>query len=264
MRSHVNQTTFVQYLYVRPGESDLDVADLLQDRRDTQSLGSALQRQLSSTPLLFFHETYHYWQGLRLPFLYRFAVLSHRLIWQAYGALAKQGQPLGARTILLPELHRLALHERISWFDHGPVSYLVYRPDPTASAGATASWEVSPQDLLETAASVSEFQVTNDQETRQDPIAFQRWCKRHPAYLDAYLIVSTVLGPRTALMAVVPIVNAAFATTDPVRALASLIHRGQSGPVVCADAAFWVAGVPLSRVALRGGSPGGARSWMDG
>lgn len=226
MRSHVNQSTFIQYLFVPASEEDLDLHDLLANREDKEALQNAWNRQSAKTPLLFFHETYHYWQGLRLPFLYRFAILSYRLMMQAYREMAALSQPLRDWDCLLPDLYRLAIPARIYWYDDGSLgSFALGDTEGPPATDATAWWEVTPQGLLETAASVSEFQVTTDKATPLDVITFRRWCKRHPAYLDAYDIASKVLGEELALMAVVPLINGAFETSDPLRGFVEVLSK---------------------------------------
>lgn len=230
MRSHVNQSTFIQYIFVPPSEEDLDLQGLLNNPEDEEALGKAWARQFTKTPMLFFHETYHYWQGLRLPFLYRFAILSHRAIIHAYQQMATLGRPLIEWDCIMPELSRLAIPSRIYWYEDGVLgSYGIGGTTGPPDADATAWWEVTPQGLLETAASVSEFQVTTDQTTRQSPLAFRRWCKRNAAYLDAYDITSKVLGEELALMAVVPIINGAFETSDPLRGFVEILSKVTGG-----------------------------------
>ncbi|WP_138731645.1 hypothetical protein [Modestobacter excelsi] len=222
MRSYVNQSTFIMYIHVKPYDLDVDVAALLNDTGDVESLRAAWVKQFSSRPNTFFHEIYHYWQGLRLPFLYRYAVLSHRVMIQAYVKMASQGKGLHAWDVLLPELYRLSLPSQI--WQIGEATFALGGPDTPAPPGAKHHWAISPQDLLETAASISEFQVTQvNPADRTSPKAFRRWCKRFPAYSDGYEIVREVLGEDVALVCTVPLVNGAFCTSEPCRAFIELL-----------------------------------------
>jgi hypothetical protein len=217
------------YLHIRPDDLDDDVAwlRLLESPTDTESLQSAWLKQFEARPNLFFHEIYHYWQGLQLPFLYKYAVLSHRVVIQAYAEMAKQNRPLREWDCMLPELYRLSLPVRVFFPEDldGTESTCFMMADPAAEVPANSStwWDFTPQDLLETAASVSEFQVTQTAEKRIDPRAFHRWCKRRPAYSDAFEIASAALGESLALATIVPIVNGAFHTSDPCRGFIELL-----------------------------------------
>jgi hypothetical protein len=63
---------------------------------------------------------------------------------------------------------------------------------------------------------------------RGDPLAFRRWCKRHPVYLDAFNIAARVLGEELALVTVIPLINGGFNTSDPCRAFIRLLGSMQA------------------------------------
>ena len=84
---------------------------------------------------------------------------------------------------------------------------------------------MTPLALMENAATVAEFEVFGDGQDPSDPVAFKRWTKKYPAYTEVLSYVSRVFqDERLALLAFTPMVNAAFQTSDPVRAFALLLN----------------------------------------
>ena len=228
MRSYVNQSTFIMYIHVRLYDLDAEVAVILDQSQDKETLRRAWVQQFASHSNTFFHEIYHYWQGLQLPFLYRYAFLSYRVIIQAYAGMARQGQELHDWDCMIPELYRISLPVRI--WSLGGTCFVIGTNRTTPPDSATHQWEVSPQDLLETAASISEFQVTQkDHAARTDPRVFRRWCKRFPAYSDGFEIARVMLGEELALVCTVPLINGAFQTSDPCRAFIELLGITKAG-----------------------------------
>jgi hypothetical protein len=210
---------YVKFLHVRPRDiSEHTYALLAQDLRNDQILDLYLAQQndLLETD---FHETYHFWQGLRLPYLHRYAVLTFLAMRGVFRDLALSGidwrrwhEVTEHRLKLLGEPRYVILHE-------GFLYYFSTAVHETAVA-------LSAIDLLETAASLAEFQVRSLQADRTDGNAFDRWTKKRPTYRSALNLVERVVGDtQVALRCTLPAINAAFHTTDPVRTFAILINN---------------------------------------
>ncbi|MGP4050871.1 hypothetical protein [Streptomyces sp. 2A115] len=82
--SHVDLCMFICSMHVRFEERAPGVDALLAGRKDVSALRAAAELQTRASPKVFFHETCHFWQGLRLPFLYRYACLAVRAAYQAF------------------------------------------------------------------------------------------------------------------------------------------------------------------------------------
>ncbi len=221
IRSHVDMCLFIRFIHVLRENVPSEVIDLLARSPDRESMFKAWREQFFATPQVMFHETYHFWQGLRLPFLYRYAVLSFRVMYQAFRQLAVNPN-LHSWDCILPELYRLNIPNRI-WGLPGK-GLCVGGPDAERPDLTESPLELTPLDLLEGAASVAEFQVFNLPDSRIDPILFSRWTKRNRAYTKAFKYVARALeDEQLALRIFLPLVNAAFHTTEPVQAFAMLL-----------------------------------------
>jgi len=212
---------FVRVLHFRGENVPQKVLDLLEQSPDKGRYFTAWREQFQSTPKLVFHETYHFWQGLRLPFLYWYALLSFRAIVQGFQSL-NTIQNLHDWDCIIPALHRLNIQERCLRFADGRFGIIgsnVETPSDTIEEILLNPW-----DLLEAATSVAEWQMTISRNQILDPIAFRRWCKLNPSYTKAFQFATRALGDdELALRCFIPLVCAAFKTTDPVRAFLELL-----------------------------------------
>lgn len=224
VRSHVDPCLFVVFVHVQ-GEH---LTEILRDAvesflpSDGDSLRPLRSKLHPRSQQLLFHEIYHFWQGLRLPFLFRYATLSFRQMMIAFRELSRSTTAFTEWSCQLPEFQRLT----------GP-SYLGFLPGGKLFWGATP--ERFPQaadrikltilSMLECAASVAEFQVASGSSIA-DPSSLRRWAKRNPAYLDLFDFVAGYLDDETlALRLILPLINAAFHTTIPERAFVELLAR---------------------------------------
>ena len=222
-RSHVDLGLFVRFVHVRRDQIPPEVLEMLLNggRSDTDLLSRAWASQMASTSQITFHETYHFWQGLRLPFLYRYALLSYKGMITAFKRLSESIQDLHDWDCILPELERLGLKKRI-WGNLGG-SLTISGSDSEELSKQSIPLVISPLDLLEGATSIAEFQVHTKPSEQYDARVFSRWIKRNPAYVDAFGWLAKNLGDEElALRCFIPLINAAFHTTEPVRAFATL------------------------------------------
>ncbi|HEY4194959.1 MAG TPA: hypothetical protein VGM63_05460 [Mucilaginibacter sp.] len=185
-----------------------------------------------------FHETYHLWQGIRLPYLQRHAVCKLMLMrfglnkflehnkdyrnWQAY---------LGVK-----DVYELNEEGQFSIGDQG-IIYEAPKKNRFFMEGLgrrtdTVTELFSAIDLLEAATTMAEFQYCcNEIVDAYDPLKFERWIKRNPGNVKVYRFVSEYLGKSgaIAIRIFIHLINAAFHTTDPLRAFATLLVRFSSG-----------------------------------
>ena len=234
IRSHLDPTLFVIFWHVDAREYDEDFRRLVRSMSrgkgtDVHPIFDALRERESR---IFAHEQYHFWQGLRLPFLHLYASMTFRSVIVLAGNLAKVSE------------------DWRGWADLGITATGFRRLDRPFYLAANRSGQIalgstpfsdyeftlksSPKEMLECAASIFDFQ-TSCKVVREisDPESFRKWCKRHPAYLRIFDFLKDYLNSdRLALRTVLPLINAAFHTSDPERAfveLAARIWGGSSG-----------------------------------
>jgi hypothetical protein len=222
IRSHVDLCMFIRFMHVRFEDRTAGVGALLADRKDVSALRTAAELQTRASSKVFFHETYHFWQGLRLPFLYRYASLAIRAALQAFDDADATWEDLHDWDVLVPDLHRLDLRLTVR-LGEDQLFVAPWDQPEDASSAHTANWPdtatLSPVDLLESAASIAEFQACSG--ARPDDVqAFNRWAKRHPVYRGALNLACRVLPDDLALTGTIPLINSAFHTSSPVRAFA--------------------------------------------
>jgi hypothetical protein len=213
IRSNVDLCLYVRFIHVLSGNLAPGVERLLENGAQRDAWIQQFSHDLGVT----FHEAYHYWQGLRLPFLHRYALLSLRTVLHAFRELDKISD-LHSWDCMLPELHRLTLPSR--W--HCPASGQVsVQP---LSQGAGDGLDLTPLDLLEGAASLAQWQtVVARGSERWAWSHFSRWSKRNPCYTKALVAVAEAIGDNAlALRCFIPMVNTAFHTSEPVLTLGYL------------------------------------------
>jgi hypothetical protein len=222
LRSHVDLSLFVRYVHVTGESVTQETLDSLERADNPNEAFAAWRSQLKDQFQVVFHETYHYWQGLRLPYLYWHAVSTTPLIFQAFRELNHSFARLHDWACSVPALHVLTVPRWCGW--RGNDKFVV-APVDAADSTAVASVVLSPLDLLESAASLSEFQaVARSREALADPVAFRRWYNRNRSYTTAYRFAVHVLGnDAITLRCLLSLICASFETNDPVRAFVSLL-----------------------------------------
>lgn len=225
MRSHVDPCTFVAHLHIAGGYVSDELAETLRSFKLEQgkSPEQVLRKLALRSQQIEFHETYHFWQGLRLPFLYRYALLSFRTAIQAFREVAPyilEGQDPGLQ---LPHLERLGIDFCIARGGPG----LIYFGGSSADFpdGTREVLPLTALALLECATSLAEYQWTCTGDVT-DPSSLRRWSKRNPASLNLFWFAARFLGDeRTALRLLLPLINVAFCTSVPERAFFELLGR---------------------------------------
>ncbi|MDQ6675716.1 MAG: hypothetical protein M3Z09_00300, partial [Acidobacteriota bacterium] len=189
---------------------------------DGDSFGPLGSKLHPRSQQLLFHETYHFWQGLRLPFLFRYATLSFRQVMMGFRELSRTNTPFTEWSCELPEFERLTSP---SFLGYLPGGRLFWGPTPERFPQTAKHRKITALSMLECAASLAEFQVASES-SNGDPSSLRRWAKRNPAYLDLFDFAAGYLANEVlALRSLLPLINAAFHTTIPERAFVELLAR---------------------------------------
>lgn len=222
-RSHVDPLLFIVFMHVGRRDLDDDAARTVASAnlKEGESFAPVLHRLKFRQHQTIAHETYHFWQGLRLPFVFRYATLAFRQAFLAFKQLSKQSADFQTWDCLLPELHRLTLDFCVAHEGSN-----IYWGGPDATFPTSTKMRLAPMDLLECATSLAEFQVTSTKTQRTDPVSFGRWSKRNGAYDAPYKFAVEFLGDEALILrCLLPLINASFHTTEPTRAFVELLGR---------------------------------------
>jgi hypothetical protein len=232
VRSHVDPCFNVRFMHVSSDAMSAQVARSLQEAgdKDVGALAKAYDENFASNPRTLFHKAYHFWQALRLPFLYRYATLGFRQYFLAFRQLAQQSANYETWDCTIPALFRLELEGCLWGYPEDATGFSYSKSSERGPEGhSTPSLSATPLSLMENAASLAEFEVFGEGDGPSDPVAFGRWTKRHPAYTDIIRFVAKSLqSEKLALLVFAPMVNTALHTTDPVRAFALLLNSVHS------------------------------------
>lgn len=213
-------------MHIMPDDIGTDLYEVIEafQNRSGSSFDPVLERLEPRSRQIYFHETYHFWQGLRLPFLHRYAMTAFSQMISAFIQLSLEDSDFHRWSCLLPEMMRLDLDEMIGFAPQGKIFWGgsdVIFPNETVD-----QIRLTPIDLLECAASLAEFQWSTSEDHLCDPFVLRRWAKRNPNYLHPFNFAARYLGSESlALRTLLPLINAAFHTTMPVRAFGELLAR---------------------------------------
>jgi hypothetical protein len=223
-RSHVDPCQFIRWIYAPPGAISKQTLEELMDASpsDRERLFKLWRNHSRTTPRLIFHETYHYWQGLRLPFLLWYAIDVNRKMFLAFRELAKVSQDWASWDAILPEFFYLSVSFRCS--NLGNAEFVVNDGSIEAPPGVIDSVLLSPLDLLEGATSFAEWQAfTPTTDDAVSALSFNRWCKRNPSYTSAYKFVARAVGDSIAVSCFSHLVAASFESNRPVHTFGGLL-----------------------------------------
>lgn len=224
LRSHVDPCQFIRSIYAPPGAiANETLAELVTAApRDRERLFSAWRKHVVSNPRLAFHETYHYWQGLRLPFLFWYAVDVNRKMLLVFRELARTGKDWSKWEAVVPEFFYLGISHLCS--NLGDKGFRVGGRSAEAASEVIYSVILSPLDLLEGATSFAEWQVfTPTLQEAVNPMSFNRWCKRNASYTSAYKFAARAVGDLVAVSCFSHLVAASFESNRPVHTFVGLL-----------------------------------------
>lgn len=224
-RSHVEPALGVVFLHVPQSLVTQELLRTVDQGASVDDVNSAVLFEAlpPRSQQILFHEHYHFWQGLRLPFLHRYAFLSQHVVWSTFKALAQHEANWRIWDCEVPALHRLDRKDRIRFRD----AVMEFEADVSPS-GHHSDNELflSPIDLLECAAALAEYQYCVSKLDLDDEVAFRRWANRNPGYFAPLDLLSRFIDDRKlALRLCLPLINACFETTEPVRSFAELAAR---------------------------------------
>jgi len=225
VRSNVDLCLFIRLVSIaRERILESEIADLLESDNPEKAMRVWRSRFDASRTTLF-HEGYHYWQGLRLPFLHWYAAFAFRTSFRLLKQFADTGVPFEQWSCIVPAFFYLS--ERLACFYLGKSKFQYGPLTATPPDEYLVSALLSPIDLLEGATSIAEWQSITSSPT--DVKQFMRWTKRNPAYTDAFDFVSAVLkSEELALRCFNPLIEKAFATNRPLRTFLELLGLFES------------------------------------
>ena len=223
LRSHVDLCLFVRMLRAEREPISADEIDDLEHAQDQERALRVWRKQYDSNPMVWFHEQYHYWQGLRLPFLFWYAAFSLRAVLTGFAEFLETCAPLDQWSGDAPMLNYLSTASHCVHFGGG--SFMVFPNRASVPPEFPPGVDLAPLDLIEGMASIAEWQVQAPKTEMEEVRSFKRWAKRNPAYLHAFRFVWSALGDESlALRIFCPLVEAAFHTSHPVRGFINLLH----------------------------------------
>ncbi len=200
-----------------------EAIDDLEHAADPERALRLWRAQFSANPFVWFHEHYHYWQGLRLPFLLWYASFSLRAVFTVFDEGLKTGLPFENWTGTAPELSYLSDKMRCNY--EGDDAFSIGSENAPASPETVLTALLSPLDLIEGMTSIADWQAQAIKTDLENVRSFQRWAKRNPAYLGAFRFVGGVLQDEAlALRIFCALVEAAFHTSHPLKGMLLLLR----------------------------------------
>jgi hypothetical protein len=227
IRSHLDPTLFVIFLHIDARKYDEEFIALGRSLKrakgtDIDSLMEALRGRERRTMA---HERYHFWQGLRLPFLHLYAILTLRAAFVGVKALARATKDWGRWAELGGTIDGFDRLDSLFHVAGNRSGQLVFGRKRLSEYEFTL--EFSAKEMLECAASIFDYQTSCENHyDMSDPLLFELWRKRNPAYLKIFEFLKNFLGSdRLSLRTILPLINPAFHTSCPERALIELTAR---------------------------------------
>lgn len=221
MRSHVDMILFCSYLQIRPDDLDADFTDRIKKASDNElyNLWFEFSNRENKIGQLSFHETYHYYQGLTLPYLFWYSFICVRGIFDVFRELSQNESDFHNWGAKVEGFNNLSSLHKISE-DKG--NYYLQKTDKANNNVI----DLTLLDLIESATSLAQFQILVDYNEKTDPVSFKRWTLRNSAYLKVYKFLTTVFEDEILVLRfLIPLINASFHTTQPMRAFVDLINN---------------------------------------
>jgi hypothetical protein len=234
IRSHIDTWMFCKFINVNENDIDKAILNNYPDKKNKEQLFQTVNKQYLKSQNLIFHETYHFWQGLRLPFLHKYAILMLRGVTEIFASFSMSEKDLLLWEGKLQHPEFYDLFEKFKFFNiNGDILFFdtdkqIQFMGPEIGLEEVIFSEFSIIDLLECSASLAEYQFScSCIFDAYDDIKFDRWQKRNPAYTDVYNFVCKYFNGNKSLVLrlLIPLINASFNTTNPLRAFAEFMTR---------------------------------------
>lgn len=227
IRSHLDPIMFIVFLHVDARRYDVAFKKMVQATgwEKGTSLDAVLAALKDRERRVFAHERYHFWQGLRLPFLNLYATVSFGEYFRVARELARTTQDWQSWADLgwsVAGFNRLDIEFALNGDVDGRLAF-----GADIHCGNKFSIAISAKEMLECAASIFDFQGScNLVADMSDPEEFAVWRKLTPAYTRIFDFYSRFLASeRLALRTILPLINASFHTSFPERAFVELAAR---------------------------------------
>ncbi len=225
LRSHLDPTIFVIFLHINSERYDEEFRNLVGSLRakkgtDLTAVFQAISDRQYQT---IAHERYHFWQGLRLPFLHCYANATWIHTFQGAGKLSRISEDWLHWDELVSSVQGFNRLDQIFYLSATNSGQLVLSKERVHDM--ELDLEFSVKEMLECAATIFDYHLScQTHKDLSDPDCFKRWCKRNPAYLSIFSFLENLFkSDELTLRIILPLINAAFYTSVPERAFTELV-----------------------------------------
>lgn len=231
-RAYVDLCMFVQFMHWTPNLPLKDMQILSEGtNEEVADYINNLKTEILD-PSRVVHETYHIWQGLRLPYLHWYAFNCWTISMKLYVDLMSSVglARLSPNEVDVPVFSILSKKYKCI-FSNGLIFHIAEQDNKLTKSANYVS-EISIIDLLETAATVAEWQFHAKGIADLNWKSFRRWTKKNPAYTEAYDFVCEGLENESlANRCILDLIAVSFETTKPVQTFLHLIALLKGGLV---------------------------------
>jgi hypothetical protein len=221
IRSHMDPVLQLPILHIEEDEATGPIPRQLLTGHFSKEVFTRWRRGVTGRNVIF-HEYYHFWQMLGLPFMSWYSFTFYMVAFGSFPILARTLPPQAwPNSGKIPALEPLSAPRPFALTGDGivlgassqSIAELVRAVDGKHEYGTT-----SVIDLLEGATSYAQWQVQAGN-GRAELSSFLRWCKLNPSYQDAFRLAGRIIGNQElTFRCFLPLVCAAFDTSDPVKA----------------------------------------------
>lgn len=211
LRSHVDPVLYSRFILF--DESDIGekyVSALKTENPD--ELQQVVNEIFKHHPRVSFHEAYHCFQGLKTPFLHRYAIVAWYAFTRIFRDLCQGAEDHRTWAIKVPMLELLTQKRQYAGHMGGGIRPFIGQ-------------ELSILDIVEGVTSLIEWQLYAHEfkQSPYDVTCFQRWQKRNAMYSKLYEAASAVVGMQRALSSAIALGTAALYTSQPIVAYYRLL-----------------------------------------
>lgn len=239
LRSHLDPVLLLPVLHVRDDAAFRALPPEVREETDA-ARRFAEWRRTSTGRGVIFHETYHFWQGLRLPFMQWYSTFTLKVLAINFNEIRRRGPPDPKKWRGIGSIPGLRQLNEPSYFiavraGDEIEGFTELEPPTNGEDESGDVIKLSALDLLEAATSMAQWRVTATKSFAEmrDYRAYSRWCKRNPAYTNAFEVAINLLGDRElAFRCFISVICASFETSNPVKTfiLLLVILKNEKGP----------------------------------
>lgn len=211
---------FCTYMHIHTSELEANLVERIRIANDEElyQIWHELRATRNRVAQLSFHETYHYFQGLNLPYLFLNSINYAHAIFTIFKKLCINNSDFHRWDASIVGLDSLSVSHTIE----GTIGTLQLISIP---GNNSSSVSLNLIDLLEAATTLAQFQVSVTINEKTEPRAFKKWTINNPSYLKVYKFLSIIFNDdKLTLRLLIPLINASFHTSQPIRAFTDLLN----------------------------------------